>query len=104
MSVLNVRHLEIFRAVVKSGTVTGAGLALHISQPAVTKALRLLEQELDLTLFHRLGGRLVCTPEANALLPEIDRLFGNLDSVKQVATEIRHGVRGRLTIAASSTI
>lgn len=88
----------------KTGSVTAAGRILYISQPAVTKALRLLEESLNLTLFHRLGGRLAATPEAEALLPEVERLFGNLDSVEQVATEIRHGLRGRLTIAASSTI
>ncbi len=88
----------------KTGSVTAAGRILYISQPAVTKALRLLEDALGLTLFHRLGGRLVSTPEAEALLPEVERLFGNLESVEQIATEIRHGLRGRLTIAASSTI
>lgn len=101
---LNIRHLQIFRAVVKTGSVTGAGRVLYISQPAVTKALRLLEDRIDLTLFHRQGGRLVCTAEAEALLPEVERLFGNLDSVEQVAKEIRCAQRGRLTIAASSTI
>ena len=38
------------------------------------------------------------------MLPEVERLFGTLDSVEQAATQIRHGVKGHLTIAASSTI
>lgn len=101
---LNIRHLQIFRTVVKTGSVTGAARVLYISQPAVTKALRLLEEEINLTLFHRQGGRLVCTAEAEALLPEVERLFGSMDTVEQTATEIRHGLRGRVTIAASSTI
>ena len=101
---LNTRQLQIFRTVAKTGSVTAAGKVLYLSQPAVTKALRLLEERLDLVLFHRAGGRLVATPEAMALLPEVERLFGNLDSVEQMATQIRHGVKGHLTIAASSTI
>lgn len=101
---LNARQLQIFRTVAKTGSVTAAGKVLYLTQPAVTKALRLLEERLDLVLFHRQGGRLVATPEAIALLPEVERLFGNFDSIEQVATEIRHGVKGHLTIAASSTI
>ncbi len=101
---LNTRQLQIFRTVAKTGSVTAAGRVLYLTQPAVTKALRLLEERLELVLFHRQGGRLVATPEALALLPEVERLFGTLDSVKQAATQIRHGVKGHLTIAASSTI
>ncbi len=101
---LNTRQLQIFRTVAKTGSVTAAGKVLYLTQPAVTKALRLLEERLDLVLFHRQGGRLVATPEALALLPEVERLFGTLDSVEQAATQIRHGVKGHLTIAASSTI
>lgn len=101
---LNIRHLEIFRAVVKTGSVSAAGRMLYISQPAVTKTLRLLEAELGLTLFLRVRGRLVCTPEADALMPEVERLFGSVASVQHAASEIRQGIRGRITIAAVSTL
>jgi len=101
---INVRHLEVFRTVVKAGSVTAAARMLYISQPAVTKTLRLLEDELGLTLFSRVKGRLACTPEADALMPEVERLFGSVESVNQAATEIRHGTRGRITVAAVSTI
>jgi DNA-binding transcriptional LysR family regulator len=43
---LNVRHLEVFRAVVRTGSVSAAARALHVSQPAVTKTLHLLQDEL----------------------------------------------------------
>ncbi|ARP79787.1 LysR family transcriptional regulator [Bordetella genomosp. 8] len=101
---LNVRHLEIFRAVVQTGSVSAAGRMLYISQPAVTKTLRLLEGELGLTLFQRVKGRLVCTPEADALMPEVERLFGSVESVRQAALEIRQGVRGRITVASVSAL
>ena len=53
---LNVRHLVVFRAVVKTGSVSAAARTLHISQPAVTKTVRLLEDEIGLPLFSR-GSR-----------------------------------------------
>jgi DNA-binding transcriptional LysR family regulator len=49
-------------------------------------------------------GRLICTPEADALMPEIERMFGSIESVSQTAAEIRKGARGKLTIATVSTI
>ncbi len=101
---LNVRHLEVFRAVVRTGSVSAAARALHVSQPAVTKTLHLLQDELKLTLFQRVKGRLICTPEADALMPEIERMFGSIESVSQTAAEIRKGARGKLTIATVSTI
>lgn len=101
---LNVRHLEIFRTVVKTGSVSAAGRMLYISQPAVTKTLRLLETELGLTLFQRVKGKLICTPEADALMPSVEHLFGSVESVRQAAMEVRQGARGSVTVATVSTI
>lgn len=104
MKNLNVRHLEIFRTVVRTGSVSAAARALYVSQPAVTKTLHLLEAELGLTLFQRVKGRLICTPEAEVLLPEVERMFGALETVGQTVEEIRQGARGQITIATVSTI
>lgn len=101
---INVRYLEVFRAVVRTGSVSAAGRALHVSQPAITKTLHLLQAELKLTLFQRVKGRLICTPEAEALMPEVERMFGSIETVSQTAAEIRKGARGKLTIATVSTI
>ncbi|MES1926680.1 LysR substrate-binding domain-containing protein [Salinisphaera sp. T31B1] len=104
MTELNVRQLEIFRAVVNTGSVSAAARMLYVSQPAVTKTLKNLETSLDLKLFQRTKGRLLCTPEAATLLPEVERLFGSMESVSQLATEIRDGMAGRITIGAPTTI
>jgi DNA-binding transcriptional LysR family regulator len=101
---LNVRHLEVFRAVMRTGSVTGAARALRVSQPAVTKSLQLLEGRIGLSLFTRIKGRLQCTPEAEALLPEIERVFGTLNSIDSLASELRGGYSGRVAIASSATL
>jgi len=101
---LNVRHLGVFRAVVKTGSVSAAARTLHISQPAVTKTVRLLEDEIGLPLFSRIKGRLVSTPESEALMPEIERLFGNVEAVKHLADEIREGFSGSISIATVATL
>jgi len=101
---INVRHLAVFRAVVKAGSVSAAARTLHVSQPAVTKTVRMLEDEIGLPLFARIKGRLVTTPESETLLPEIERLFGNVDAVKHLADEIREGYSGSVTIATVATL
>ncbi len=101
---LNVRYLKVFRAIVNSGSVTGAARALNVSQPAVTKSLRSLEQDLGIALFQRVNGRLVITPEAQKLVPEVERLFGVLGGIKGMADELREGHVGTVTIAAATTL
>jgi DNA-binding transcriptional LysR family regulator len=101
---INVRHLAVFRAVVKTGAVSGAARVLHLSQPAVTKTLHLLEDEVGLPLFQRIKGRLLITPEAQALVAQVERLFGQLDAVHQFTQEIRSGHVGSLTVASVATL
>jgi DNA-binding transcriptional LysR family regulator len=102
--VLNVKRLAVFRAVVRSGSVSAAARQLHISQPAVTKTVRLLEEEVGLALFLRVNGRLVLTPEADALMPQIERLFANVGAVRHLADEIRDGFSGSLSVATVTTL
>ena len=104
MNTLNVKHLGVFRLVAKTGSVSNAARLLHISQPAVTKTLHLLEAEIGLPLFMRIKGRLLITPEATALMPQVERLFGNVTAVQQLAEEIRNGFAGSLTVATVATL
>jgi len=55
---MNLRQMEVFRAVIESGSVTGAARQLNISQPAVTGLLRHTEDNLRFHLFERIRGRL----------------------------------------------
>jgi DNA-binding transcriptional LysR family regulator len=101
---INVRHLAVFRAVAKTGSVSAAARLLHISQPAVTKTLHVLEANLGLRLFERIKGRLLITPEAQTLMPQVERLFGDVDAVQQLTEEIREGFAGSLTVATVATL
>lgn len=99
-----MRHLAVFRAVVKTGSISAAARHLHVSQPAVTKSVRLLEEQIGLPLFFRANGRLQLTPEADALMPEVERLFGNVQAIQQLADEIRDGFSGSVSIATVTTL
>lgn len=82
---MRLRYIEIFHAVMQSGTVKGAALLLHITQPAASRLLQQAEQHLAVALFRRVRGRLVPTLEAQRLFPEVERLFLQLDAVRRMA-------------------
>ena len=73
---MNFIQLEYFRKVMECGSVTEAARRLFITQPAVSKQLRLLENELNCRLFRRSGYRLVPTPAGEFLHQRADALLG----------------------------
>lgn len=97
---LNPRQLEAFRLVMLRGSVTGAALALRISQPAVSRLVRDLEVRVGIELFERRGNHLVPTPEAVLLLEEVERYAHGIHAVSTFAEELRNRRRGQLRVVA----
>ncbi|MDX3905342.1 MAG: LysR family transcriptional regulator [Pigmentiphaga sp.] len=98
--VLTSRHLRVFAAVMKSRSLAEAALKLGVSEAAVSKLLRLLEQETGVALFDRSAGRLRPTAAARQWLPHAQRAAQQLDFALGMAYELGRGKRSRVTIAA----
>ncbi|MFN3661762.1 LysR family transcriptional regulator [Yoonia sp.] len=75
----NLRHLRIFLAIAQTASVTRAAALSHVSQPAVTQALKKLEQGLGLPLFDRTPQGLFPTPCGEILRARLKRAFAYLD-------------------------
>lgn len=101
---MNFRQIEIFKAVMETGTVTGAARRLHISQPAVSKMLGQLERDLGFAAFDRLKGRLVPTAEARSLYGQIERAYLGMDYLTRFATDLRELRRGHLVVSVLPTL
>jgi DNA-binding transcriptional LysR family regulator len=99
---MDLKHLRTFVTVAEQGSVTKAALRLRIAQPALSRQIIDLEQELDLTLFDRVGRRLLLTGEGEQLLGNCRRLLGYASSLTDQAHELRRGDRGVLIVAASA--
>ena len=82
---MRLKHIEVFNAVMLTGTVGAAARLLHVTQPAVTQALRLAELQLGYDLFTRQRQRLVPTKEAQVLYPEVQQLMSQLEAVRRIA-------------------
>ena len=91
---MRLRHIEVFNAVMLTGSVSAAARLINVTQPAVSRILAHAELQLGFPLFHRLKGKLVPTTEAQTLYPHIERLFTQLDDVQRLANSLKGaGVR-----------
>ncbi len=94
-----LRHIEVFRAVMTCGSVTGAAAMLHTSQPTVSRELARFEQLTQLKLFDRVRGRLRPTAQALSLFEEVQRAYFGLGRILNTAASLREFEQGQLSIA-----
>jgi DNA-binding transcriptional LysR family regulator len=102
--VINLKHVEVFHAVMRTGSVTAAARMLNVTQPAVSATLKHFESRLQMKLFERAGGRLIPTPEAQALLPDVAGIYGRIEAMERLVQDLAGGRLGTLSIAAASPI
>ncbi|QEL27127.1 LysR family transcriptional regulator (plasmid) [Bosea sp. F3-2] len=96
---MHYRQVEIFKAIMDSGSITEAAHILHISQPAVSKALKLLEAELGLRLFDRTTKGIAATEEARLLYTEVERTYFGMQNLARFAASLGHRRQGRIVIS-----
>jgi DNA-binding transcriptional LysR family regulator len=98
---MNLRQIEVFRAVMLAGSVTDAARVLHVSQPGVSRMLAHIELQLGVRLFERAKGKLRPTPEAHALHAEVEQVYGGVKRIDDVARDLKSGARLTLRVLAS---
>lgn len=98
---MNLRLLEIFRAVMDARTATGAAKILNISQPAVSAAIRQLEKQLGFLLFDRVGNRIIPTEEAQILFSESESIFLMSQALNRTVQNLKEHRLGNLRIIAT---
>lgn len=97
---LNLRQVEAFYSVMKTGTTVGAAQLMNVTQPAVSRAIDLLERRIGYKLFERRGRRLVARPEGELLFREIEPIYFSLDRIAQATQDIRFQRAGAVRIAS----
>lgn len=95
---LTHRQVEFFKAIIEQGSITSAAAVLNVSQPAVSKALAILELEIGFPLFQRTQNGLIPTLEARAFYTEVDRSFSGLQYLSSVARDLTALKHGRLVV------
>ena len=100
---ITFRQIDAFRTVMMTGTVTEAAAMLGISQPAVSRLVLDMEEQLGFKLFRRVGRTLAPTEEARLLMEEVTRAMSGLERIKEAAVAIRSFRHARLGIITTPT-
>jgi LysR family transcriptional regulator of gallate degradation len=92
----NIRHLRVFREIVRQGSITAAASRVHLSQPAVTQALAKLEDQLGVALVERQRGGMSTTAIGAIYLKRVETALQQLRSGARDAIRLgnRQGARG----------
>ena len=101
---MELHQLRYLRAVVRSGSVTAAAEAEFVSQPSVSKQLRLLEKEFGVPLFHRVGRRVIATEAGQALADCADRVFDDISATVSAVSGPESVSGGTLRMCATETV
>ncbi len=99
-----LRQMEVFRAVMLTGSMNGAAKLLFVSQPAVSRLIAHTEQSLGLQLFERDKGKLTPTPEAQRLFQEVGPLFEEALRIDELARDLAERPAGALTLCSSPSL
>lgn len=97
---MNFTQISTFRAVMTSQSVSDAAAKLGRTQPAVSAAIKALEEQLGMALFERRGRKLIPVPEAQYLLTEADEILSKMTRVRNTMRSLSSGRTGTLNVAA----
>lgn len=95
---MNLKQMEVFRAVMLTGSVSQAANLLYRTQPAVSMMISSLEKEIGFELFERRKKRLYPTPEADYLYKEVEAIFSRIQDLSQTVQDIQNKQFGFLRI------
>lgn len=101
---MDLRQLEIIRAIAETGSFTAAGEKLHVSQSAISRQILLLEDELGEPVFHRIGRRIRITPAGESLLQLSHRVFQDLQDTVAAISDTQETLRGTLRLVGGMTV
>ncbi len=101
---MDLRQLEIIRAIAETGSFTAAGDKLHVSQSAISRQVLLLEEELGDEIFHRVGRRVRITPMGDALLQLSNRVFQDVHDTLAEISDRQESLKGTLRLVGGMTV
>ena len=97
---MKFQQLSAFKAVYELGTMTAAAELIHITQPAISRLIASLEQQLGFALFQRIKGRLLPTDQGRAFYVEVAKAFLAMDGLHDSAQDIRSQHYGSFDLCA----
>ena len=101
---MNIKALKAFRLIVINGSLATAAQSMHLSQPAVSRLISLLEHEAKLQLFYRTRRRLTLTPEGEAFYRQAEHLLAGFDEIPRIIEDIKAKTGGNFRLVTAPRI
>jgi DNA-binding transcriptional LysR family regulator len=101
---MRLRYIELFHAILSTGSLTGAARLLNISQPAASKALQHAEDQLGFAMFSRVHGRLRPTPQALLMRQRIDDIMQEVHDLQRLTSSISEPEGFPLRVTCTPTL
>lgn len=98
---MEIDHLRAFLAVASCGSFSLAAKQLHLTQPAVSKRIAILEEQADCPLFDRVGRQIHLTQAGRTLLPRAEAIVNQVHEAKRAIADLSGEVQGELRVATS---
>jgi len=100
---MEFRHLRALIAVAEEGHITRAAERLGVAQPALSRLIKTIEQDINLQLFRRMPRGVALTEAGRAFIDGAHTTFANLDRALELARRVARGEEGRISVAFSSS-
>ena len=100
---MDIRLMQYYLAVVREGTISAAAEALHVSQPALSRQMKDLEEELGVTLFERGSRRITLTEEGMILRRRAEEMLRLMQLTEAELTQARDTITGEIHIGAGES-
>ena len=101
---VNLDSYKVFIEVANSGSITRASENLFISQPAVTKCIKMLESDLGTPLFDRKHNGVALNEYGRAIYEDAKKSIAKLENLEKIVNEVKAGTKGELKIADKNQI
>ena len=98
-----IRQLEILLAVYRTGSITKASKALHITQPTVSVQLRKLADDVGVTLYEQIGRRLIFTEAGLEMIKSAREILDGFDRLEMKLADLQGLKAGKLRLAVVTT-
>jgi DNA-binding transcriptional LysR family regulator len=101
---LTLRQVEVIRAVMLTGSISGAAQLLNVSGPGISRLVKHAEASLRIRLFERKGGVFLPAPEARAVFDQIHEVYGKLEGLETAIANLSSGQSGALAFGSAPSV
>ncbi len=104
MADLTLRQIEVIRAVMMTGTISGAAEMLNVSAPGISRLVKHTEESLGIRLFERKAGIFIPSVEASAVFDQLREVYKGVANLQQAVDALQKGEDVQLAFASAPSI